>query len=79
MSVDHETFQLLKQSIHRFVRERLVPVEDRVEEQDEVPSDIIEDMGGWGFLGSRSQRNMAASDSQWPKSVKSPMSLARRL
>jgi len=51
MSVDHETFQLLKQSIHRFVRERLVPAEDRVEEQDEVPSDIIEDMRGLGLFG----------------------------
>ncbi|MBU3719547.1 MAG: acyl-CoA dehydrogenase [Burkholderiaceae bacterium] len=51
MSVDHETFQLLKQSIQRFVRERLVPAEDQVEEQDEVPSDIIAELRELGLFG----------------------------
>ena len=38
MSLDQETFQLLKDSVQRFVRERLMPAEDQVEEQDEVPA-----------------------------------------
>ena len=31
MSLDQETFQLLRDSVQRFVRERLMPAEDRVE------------------------------------------------
>lgn len=51
MSLDQETFQLLKDSVQRFVRERLVPAEDRVEEHDEVPADIVADMKELGLFG----------------------------
>mgnify|MGYP006149932861 CR=1 FL=1 len=34
MALDAETFQLLKHSVQRFVAERLMPAEDRVEELD---------------------------------------------
>jgi acyl-CoA dehydrogenase len=51
MSLDNETFQLLKDSVHRFVRERLMPAEDYVEEHDEVPIEIVNDMKELGLFG----------------------------
>lgn len=51
MSLDPETFSLLKSSIQRFIAERLVPAEDHVEEHDEVPDDIVSDMKELGLFG----------------------------
>lgn len=51
MSLDQETFQLLKNSVQRFIRERLVPAEDYIEEHDEVPADIVSDMKELGLFG----------------------------
>lgn len=51
MSLDQETFKLLKDSVQRFVRERLMPAEDYVEEHDEVPVDIVSDMKELGLFG----------------------------
>ena len=44
MAIDNESFELLLASVQRFTRERLMPAEDAVEEHDEVPADIVEDM-----------------------------------
>ncbi len=51
MSLDSETFQILLDSVRRFVRERLVPAENEVEEHDEVPADIVADMKELGLFG----------------------------
>ncbi len=51
MALDDETFSLLLDSVQRFVRERLVPAEDAVEEHDEVPADIVADMRELGLFG----------------------------
>ena len=51
MALDVETFALLKDSVRRFVRERLVPAEDRVEHDDEVPAEIVEEMKELGLFG----------------------------
>jgi len=51
MALDTETFDLMKDAVSRFVRERLVPAEDIVEETDEVPEDIINDMRELGLFG----------------------------
>jgi acyl-CoA dehydrogenase len=51
MHLDPQTFELLKASVQRFVRERLVPAEDHVEEHDEVPADIVADMKELGLFG----------------------------
>jgi acyl-CoA dehydrogenase len=51
MALDDETFGLLKESVHRFVRDRLMPEEDHVEEHDEVPQEIIDDMKELGLFG----------------------------
>ena len=51
MALDSETFELLLSTIQRFVLERLVPAESYLEEHDEVPADIIEDMKHLGLFG----------------------------
>lgn len=51
MALDNDTFALLLDSVRRFVRERLVPAENRVEDNDEVPADIVDDMKALGLFG----------------------------
>ncbi len=51
MTLDQETFTLLTASVQRFVRERLMPAEDQVEADDEVPQAIIDDMRELGLFG----------------------------
>ena len=51
MAIDDESFELLRASVQRFVRERLVPAEGAVEEHDEVPADIVADMKEMGLFG----------------------------
>ena len=51
MTVDDDTFQLLKTGVQDFVRGRLMPAEDAVEESDEVPAEIIGDMKTLGLFG----------------------------
>lgn len=49
--MDQETFGLLRDTVRRFVEERLMPAEDRVEAQNEVPQDIIAEMRSLGLFG----------------------------
>ncbi|WP_025916833.1 acyl-CoA dehydrogenase family protein [Herminiimonas sp. CN] len=51
MSLDTESFELLLATVQRFIHERLVPAENTVEELDEVPADIVEDMKEMGLFG----------------------------
>lgn len=51
MALDTESFELLLAVVQRFVLERLVPAENHLEEHDEVPADIIEDMKAMGLFG----------------------------
>lgn len=51
MSLDAETRQQLIDSVSRFVRERLRPLEDQVAENDEVPTDIVQEMRDLGLFG----------------------------
>jgi len=51
MPLDDQTFTLLKDSVQRFIRDRLVPAENHVEEHDEVPADIVDDMKDLGLFG----------------------------
>ena len=48
---DPEIMNALRESIARFVRERLIPNEDRVAETDEIPVDIVDDMKVLGLFG----------------------------
>lgn len=49
--VDDETFAGLLAQVERFVRERLVPLERQVDEDDEVPDEIVGEMRALGLFG----------------------------
>jgi len=51
MALDTESFDILLATVQRFVRERLVPAENHVEEHDEVPAAIIAEMRELGLFG----------------------------
>ena len=51
MALDQESFDLLLPTLQRFIQERLVPAENHLEEHDEVPADIVEDMKEMGLFG----------------------------
>ena len=48
---DPETFNVLLDTIARFVRERLIPREQEVVDTDEIPADIIDEMRRMGLFG----------------------------
>lgn len=48
---DPETMRALLDTLERFVRERLVPAEASVEENDQVPPDIVLEMRAMGLFG----------------------------
>ncbi|MGE4280121.1 MAG: acyl-CoA dehydrogenase family protein [Magnetospirillum sp.] len=48
---DQEILEQLLSTISRFVRERLIPNEDLIAEQDAVPADIVQDMRELGLFG----------------------------
>ena len=50
-AVDDETMDHLVDTVRRFVREELVPMERKVDEDDLVPDHIIEAMKGLGLFG----------------------------
>ncbi len=51
MAVDTETFEQLLETVRRFTRERLMPNEGRVEQDDEIPAEIVREMRDLGLFG----------------------------
>lgn len=51
MPLDPESFDLLLTTVRRFVRERLRPLEERVDREDEVPAEIVAEMRDMGLFG----------------------------
>ena len=51
MAVDAETFEQIRESVARFVSERLFPAESLVEETDDVPPEIVRQMRELGLFG----------------------------
>jgi acyl-CoA dehydrogenase len=51
MALDAETRQQLIQTVRRFVREKCMPLEARVSEEDRVPDSIIAEMRELGLFG----------------------------
>lgn len=49
--VDADVFEQLLQVVDRFARERLIPAEKRVEEENDIPEDIIAEMRDMGLFG----------------------------
>lgn len=51
MTLDSETFDQLKNTITRFVNERLIPREAEVSENDKIPDEIVDEMRALGLFG----------------------------
>jgi len=51
MSLDQDTLQQLIDTVRRFVRERLVPLEAQVEEDDCIPEGVVQEMRELGLFG----------------------------
>jgi len=51
MSLDQETLEQLIDGVRRFVRERLLPLESQVDEEDHIPEDLIQEMADLGLFG----------------------------
>ena len=49
--IDAESFQMFMDSVRRFVRERLMPLERHVEEHDSVPTELVQEMRELGLFG----------------------------
>ncbi len=49
--MDADTFQQLLETVARFVRERLQPLEAEVDETDRVPDELVEEMKALGLFG----------------------------
>lgn len=51
MSLDAETLNQFRDTVSRFVRERLVPLEDKVAEDDAIPEDVVAEIREMGLFG----------------------------
>ena len=51
MALDEQTLQQLIDSVRRFVRERLVPLEEQVAREDRMPPEVVQQMRELGLFG----------------------------
>ena len=51
MALDPETLKQLLDTVARFVRERLVPLEHQVAEDDAIPPAVVDEMRALGLFG----------------------------
>ncbi|HLW27850.1 MAG TPA: acyl-CoA dehydrogenase family protein [Kiloniellales bacterium] len=51
MALDPQTLEQLLETVRRFVRERLVPNESRMAEEDAIPQEIVTEMADLGLFG----------------------------
>jgi acyl-CoA dehydrogenase len=51
MALDSDTLAQLLDTVRRFVRERLVPAEEKTAEDDRVPEEIVAEMRALGLFG----------------------------
>lgn len=47
-----EEQKMLRRSVDEFVEERIKPIADQIEEEDEIPQDLIDEMGELGYFGA---------------------------
>ncbi|MDP8994089.1 MAG: acyl-CoA dehydrogenase family protein [Pseudomonadota bacterium] len=51
MALDSESFDLLLATVRRFVAERLRPLEEKVDREDDVPAEVVAEMREMGLFG----------------------------
>lgn len=49
--IDADTMALLRDSVQRYTRERLVPLEDRVAREGSIPDDVVSELREMGLFG----------------------------
>ncbi len=49
--IDNGSFEQFRNSVRRYVRENLVPLEAKVAEEDRVPDFVLEDFRAMGLFG----------------------------
>ena len=49
--MDEETFELFAEQLERYVRERLIPAEEQVIQEDRIPPEIVDEMRDMGLFG----------------------------
>ena len=51
MALDSETLDQLRDTVAKFVNERLIPLEAQVSEEDRIPAEVIQEMREMGLFG----------------------------
>ncbi len=51
MAMDEESFELLLETVRRYVRDRLIPLERQVDREDRMPEEVISEMKEMGLFG----------------------------
>lgn len=51
MPLDKDTLEQLLASVRRYVKQRLLPIEQQVDQENRIPDDIIDEMRGLGLFG----------------------------
>jgi len=51
MALDRDTLNQFVDTVRRYVRDRLIPLEMQVAEEDRIPDDVINEMKGMGLFG----------------------------
>jgi acyl-CoA dehydrogenase len=74
---DQETLNILLDNIARFVRERLVPNEERVAETDEIPPEIVAEMKAMGLFGLTIPEEYGGSEVTMEEEVLAMLELGR--
>ena len=49
--VEDDVFAQLVDAVDRFAKERLIPAEKRVEQEDDIPEEIVAEMKDMGLFG----------------------------
>ena len=62
MALDQETLNQFVDSVRRYVRDRLVPLEMQVAEEDRIPDDVIDELKELGLFGLSIRRSSAGWD-----------------
>src|SRR5688500_15432830 len=77
MALDPETFSALLDTVRRFVAERLRPLEEQVDRDDEVPEEIVREMRDMGLFGLSAPGESGALGPPMPEEVRVALELGR--
>lgn len=68
-TLDAETLGQFRDTVRRFVRERLVPIEEQVAETDRIPGEIVDEMRALGLFGLTVPQEFGGLDLSSPEEL----------